>query len=68
MKKQPKRFDMHRQPNKPKWYLKIVEWVAAPVYTLFGNAHVKTDKAVKELKGPYLIYPRTRPLWISLWS
>ncbi len=55
MKKQPKRFDMYRKPNKPKWYLKIVEFVAAPFYLLFSNGHVKTDKEVKKLKGPYLI-------------
>ncbi len=55
MKKQPKRFDMNRKPNKPRWYLKIVEFVASPFYLLFTNAHVKTDKAVKKLKGPYLV-------------
>lgn len=55
MKKQPKRFDMYRKPNKPKWYLKLVEYVAAPFYMLFCNGHVKTDKAVRKLKGPYLI-------------
>lgn len=55
MKKQPKRFDMYRKPNKPKWYLKIVEYIAAPVYMLFNNGHVKTDKEVKKLKGPCLI-------------
>ena len=55
MKKEAKRFDMYRRPNKPKCYLKLVEYVAAPFYMLFNNAHVKTDKAVKELKGPYLI-------------
>ena len=55
MKKQPKRFDMYRKPNKPKWYLKIVEYIAAPVYMLFGNGRVKTDREVKQLKGPCLI-------------
>lgn len=55
MKQQPKRFDMYRKPNKPRWYLKIVEFVAAPFYMWFNNGHVKTDKAVKKLKGPYLI-------------
>ncbi|MBQ3220959.1 MAG: hypothetical protein IJB34_03235 [Clostridia bacterium] len=55
MKKQPARFNMYRKPNKPRWYLKIVEFVASPFYLLFGNGHVKTDKAVKKLKGPYLI-------------
>lgn len=55
MKKQPKRFDMYRKPNKPRFYLKLVEYLVAPFYMLFSNAHVKTDKAVKELKGPYLI-------------
>ena len=42
--KEKKRFNMYRKPNKPKWYLKIVEYVAGPVYMLFNNAHVKTDK------------------------
>ncbi len=55
MKKQPKRFDMYRKPNKPKWYLKIVEYIAGPFYMFFNNGHVKTEKAVKKLKGPYLI-------------
>lgn len=55
MKKEPKRFDMLRKPNKPKWYLKIVEAIAVPFYMLFSNAQVKTEKAVKKLKGPYII-------------
>ena len=53
--KQPKRFDMYRKAIKPKWYLRIVEFIAAPVWCLLNNAHVKTDKAVRKLKGPYLI-------------
>lgn len=55
MSKQPKRFDMNKKPNKPRFYLKLVEYVAAPFYMLFNNGHVKTDKAVRKLKGPYLI-------------
>ena len=55
MKKQPKRFDMYRKAIKPKWYLKIVEYIAGPFYMLFNKGHVKTDKEVKKLKGPYLI-------------
>ena len=55
MKKQPKRFDMYRKATKPKWYLKIVEFVAAPVYMLLYNGRVKTDKEVKKMKGPFLI-------------
>lgn len=55
MKKQPKRFDMYRKPNKPKWYLKIIEYVGAPFYMWFNKGHVKTEKAVRKLKGPYLI-------------
>ena len=50
-----KRFDMNRKPNKPRWYLRIVEFVAAPFYMLFNNGHVKVDKQVKKIKGPYLI-------------
>ena len=46
---------MNRKPNKPKWYLKLVEYIAAPFYLLFCNGHVKVDKQVKKLKGPYLI-------------
>ncbi len=53
--KNKKRFDMYRKPNKPRWYLKLVEYIAGPVYAWLGNAHVKTDKAVKDLKGPYLV-------------
>lgn len=55
MQKQAKRFNMYRKPNKPKWYLKPVEFIGAPFYMLFNNGHVKTEKAVKQLKGPYLI-------------
>ena len=55
MKKQPKRFDMYKKPVKPRWYLKIVEYVAALFYMLFNKGHVKTEKAVRKLKGPYLL-------------
>lgn len=55
MKKQPKRFDMHRKAIKPKWYLKIVEFVGGAFYMWFNKGHVKTEKAVKKLKGPYII-------------
>ena len=55
MKKQPKRFDMYRKPNKPRFYLKLVEYAVAPLYMLFSNAHVKVDKEVRKLKGPYFI-------------
>ena len=55
MKKQPKRFNMYRKANKPRLYLKIVEFVAAPFYMLFNKGHVKTEKAVKKIKGPYLV-------------
>lgn len=55
MKKIPQRFDMYRKPNKPHWYLKIVEFIGGPFYMLFNNGHVKTDKEVRKLKGPYLI-------------
>ena len=55
MQKQKKRFDMNRRPNKPKWYLKIVEYVAAPFFTLFNNVHIKTDKQVKKIKGPFFM-------------
>lgn len=55
MKNLGKRFDMYRKPVKPRWYLKIVEFIAAPFYLLFNKGHVKVDKAVKKIKGPYLI-------------
>lgn len=55
MKKPAKRFDMGRKPTKPKWYLKLVEYIAGPIYMLLNKGHVKTDKAVKKLKGPYLV-------------
>ena len=55
MKKLGKRFDMYKKPNKPRWYLKIVEFIAAPFYLLFNNGHVKVDKSVRKIKGPYLI-------------
>ena len=55
MQKLKKRFDMSRKPNKPKGYLKLVEYLAAPVYMVLNKGHVKVDKAVKQLKGPYLI-------------
>ena len=46
---------MNRKPIKPKWYLKIVEFVAAPFYLAFCNGHVKTEREVKKIKGPYII-------------
>ena len=55
MKKQAERFNMYRKPNKPKWYLKIVEFVGASFYMWFNKGHVKTERAVKKLKGPYLV-------------
>ena len=55
MKRQLKRFDMNKKPIKPKWYLKIVEYVAAPFYVWFNKGKVKVDKEVKKIKGPYLI-------------
>ena len=55
MKDNQKRFDMYKKPIKPKWYLKIVEFVAAPFYLWLNRGKVKTEKAVKKLKGPYLI-------------
>ena len=55
MQKQEKRFNMYRKPNKPRGYLKLVEYIAAPFYMWFNNGHVKTEKAVKKIKGPYLV-------------
>ena len=55
MTKEKERFGMNRCPKKPKWYLRIAEFVASPIYLLLGNAHVKTEKAVRKLKGPYII-------------
>ena len=55
MQKQKKRFNMSRKPNKPRGYLKAVEFIAAPFYMWFNKGHVKTEKAVKKIKGPYLI-------------
>lgn len=46
---------MNKKVIKPKWYLKIVEFVGTAYFMLTNNAHVKTDKAVKKIKGPYLI-------------
>ena len=54
MKKEQKRFDMFRKPIKPLWYLQIVEWIATPFYMLFNKAHVKTEKKVKKIKGPFI--------------
>lgn len=53
--REQKRFDMNKPAIKPRWYLKIVEFVASPFFLLFGNAHVKVDKAVKKTKGPFFI-------------
>ncbi len=49
------RFNMNKKPIKPKWYLKIVEFVAAPFYLWFNKGKVKVQKEVKKIKGPYLI-------------
>ena len=54
-KKYGKRFDINRKPIKPRWYLKIVEYVAGFFYMLFNNGHVKTEKAVKKIKGPFIV-------------
>lgn len=54
MKKQ-KRFDLNRKPNKPRFYLKIVEYLAIPFFLIFNKAKVRTEKAVKKIKGPCLI-------------
>ncbi len=48
------RFNMARKPTKPKWYLKLLMYCVSPIYLLIYNGHVKTDKAVKKLKGPFL--------------
>ena len=55
MKKQPKRFDMYRTPIKPRWWLRVAECIASPFYLWWNKGHVKTEKAVRKLKGPYLI-------------
>ena len=55
MKQQPKRFNMYRTPIKPRWWLRVAECVASPFYLLWCKGHVKTEKAVRKLKGPYLI-------------
>ena len=55
MKRELKRFDIYKKPNKPKWYFRIVEYIAAPFYLLFNKGHVKVDKDVKKIKGPYII-------------
>ena len=53
--REKKRFDMYKNANKPRWYLKIVEFVAAPFFMLFNNSHVRVEKEVRKIKGPYLI-------------
>ena len=55
VKKQPKRFDMYRKPIKARWWLRLVEVIAGPVYLVLNKGKVRTEKAVKQLKGPYLI-------------
>ncbi len=55
MQKQLKRFDMNKKPNKPRLYIRIVEFIVAPLYNLLFNGHIKTDKDVKKLKGPFLV-------------
>lgn len=55
MKRQAKRFDMYRTPIKPRWWLRVAECVASPFYLWWCKGHVKTEKAVRKLKGPYLI-------------
>ncbi len=54
-KSNQKRFNINKKPIKPKWYLKIVEFVAAPFYLWLNKGKVKIEKAVKKIKGPYLI-------------
>ncbi len=54
MKKIKPRFDMSRKPKKPKLYLKLAMYIAAPFYMWFNKGHVKTEKAVRKIKGPFL--------------
>lgn len=55
MKKEIKRFDMHRPAIKPKWYIRAVEYIVAPIYNLLFNSHVTKDPAIKDLKAPFLV-------------
>ena len=53
--KEKKRFNMNREPNKPRWYLRIVMALIGPLYMLFNKGRVKVEKEVKKLKHPFLI-------------
>lgn len=53
--REKKRFDMNKLAIKPRWYLKIVEFIAAPFYMLFSKGRVKVDKVVRKIKGPYFL-------------
>ncbi len=55
MKKPLERFDMHRKPIRPPWYIRAVELLIAPLYMFFNGGRVKTDPEVKKLKGAFLI-------------
>lgn len=53
--REKKRFDMNKPAIKPRWYLKLVEFIAGPIYMWLNNGHVKVEKAVKKIKGPYFV-------------
>ncbi len=55
MKKEPKRFDMYKKPNKPRFYLRIVEFVAGRFLCLTSKVKVTRTEDVKKLKGPFLL-------------
>ena len=55
MKKQLQRFNMYRKPNKLRLYIKIIEFIASPIYMIFNGGRIKTDKEVKQLKGAFLV-------------
>ena len=55
MKKTEKRFNLYKKPNKPRWYLKIVEALAVPFFNITGRVRVIKDKAIKKIKGPMFI-------------
>ena len=55
MKKEPKRFDMYKKPNKPRLFLRPIEYVAGRFLCATSKVKVTRTEEVKNLKGPFLL-------------
>lgn len=56
MEKTSERFNMNRKLVKPNAFFNVIEFLVSPIYTYFNHGHIKTDKEVKQLKGPFIVF------------